>query len=146
MSGISVEVIGVCCWITDLVKVFLFKEGRIRKYEALGYTGHKETRSMFYKIASKSKKYIDEEIELASPKIIFGLGTEVNSVMLTSSEILVQDHMRTSCRIDYTLNAKVYNYYPVPHPGILMRNIEAPTNWRNCLDKSLASVNEILSN
>src|ERR1035437_1323089 len=132
------------CWITDLVKVFLLKEGHIKKYEALGYTGHKETRSMFRKLAERSKTYIDEEIELANPTIIFGLGTEVNSIMLTMSDTKVQTQMSTSSKVDYVLNGNIYNYFPVAHPGILMRNTSGPTNWRNCLDASLEKVNKIL--
>jgi uracil-DNA glycosylase len=133
------------CWITNLVKVFLFKPGHIEKYKALGHTGHKETRSMFKQIAEKSKKYIDEEIELAKPKIILGLGREVNAVMLSMSYSKAQADIATSCKVEYPLNGKIYNYFPVAHPGILMRNRKKPTDWRMCLDTSLKIAKEILA-
>jgi len=38
------------CWITDLVKIFLFKEGHIKKYNKLGKMDLVENRSAFFGI------------------------------------------------------------------------------------------------
>ncbi len=127
-------------WITDLVKVFLFKEGHIKKYETLGYKGHQETRSQFLELAKKSVIFINEEIELAQPKVILGLGSEVNSVILNQSEKEVQKLMLEGNSINYKVNGKDYLYFPVPHPGILMRGGEASMKWRGALDKSLSKI------
>jgi hypothetical protein len=44
------------CWITDLVKLFLFKEGHVEGYIKLGKTDIEENRSKFEKYAKKSLK------------------------------------------------------------------------------------------
>lgn len=125
------------CWITDLVKVFLFKEGHIKKYEALGYKGHKETRSLFNELGNKSVDYIIEEILLAEPKVIIGLGAEVNEIMLGTSGKETLAAMKDSREIPYIIGDKTFIYFPVPHPGILMRNTKGSTDWRKVLDNSL---------
>lgn len=132
------------CWITDLVKVFLFKEGHVKKYEALGYSRYKETRSLFNLLGKKSVEYINEEILLAEPKVIIGLGAEVNEIMLglTSKETLTA--MKESNSFSVVLNEKTYTYFPVRHPGILMRNTEGSTDWRRILDNSLKKIKEYL--
>jgi uracil-DNA glycosylase len=128
------------CWITDLVKVFLFKEGHIKKYQSLGYKGHQETRSHFLDLAKKSVIFINEEIELAKPKVILGLGSEVNSVMLNMSEKEAQKLMLEAKGVKYQVNEKEYHYFPVPHPGILMRGGEGSAKWREALDRSLEEI------
>lgn len=128
------------CWITDLVKVFLFKQGHIDKYEALGFKGHKESRSQFRTLGEKSKIYIDEEIMLAEPKIILGLGTEVNSIMLGVSEKQAIDLMGKAQKLGYFVNERLYCYMPVPHPGILMRNTKGSAKWKKILDKAISNI------
>lgn len=132
------------CWITDLVKVFLFKEGHIKKYEKLGFKGHNETRSRFLEFAKKSVIFIKEEIELAQPKVIIGLGSEVNSVMLNLSEKEAQKLMLEGTGVKYQVNGKEYHYFPVPHPGILMRGGEGSAKWREALDRSLVGIKVVL--
>ncbi len=133
------------CWITDLVKVFLFKEGHLKKYEALGYKGHLETRSQFNTLAEKSKMYIDEEIEIANPKVIIGLGAEVNSILLRISIKNATAKMFNSESIKYRVNNKEYIYYPVAHPGILMREIERIGKWNNALNLSLKKISKSIN-
>lgn len=132
------------CWITDLVKVFLFKEGHIKKYEALGYKGHKETRSLFRQLGEKSKPYIDEEITLAQPAIILGLGAEVNSIMLGISESEATKKMSEAMPVEYKVNDEGFIYFPVPHPGILMRNTAGSVKWRRVLNKVLKTINTMM--
>jgi uracil-DNA glycosylase len=132
------------CWITDLVKVFLFKKGHIEKYRRLGNTIQSETRSEFNNFAKKSKIYINEEIQLATPKVIIGLGTEVNSIMLDKGEKGATLLMSNSEMVNYSLNGIDYPYFPLPHPGILMRNTQGTINWRDTLNKSLLSVKKFL--
>ena len=133
------------CWITDLVKVFLFKEGHVKKYTALGYPGHTETRSKFDDYAKASKGFIDEEIQIAQPKVILGLGTEVNAVMLNTSGAKAQKHMADAVQVGYPLNGKVYPYFPVPHPGILMREDKVTGTWNKALNKAIKNIRDIYS-
>lgn len=128
------------CWITDLVKVFLFKEGHVKKYAQLGYKGHKETRSRFLEFAKKSVIFINEEIELAQPKVILGLGSEVNSVLLNMNEKEAQKLMLEGKGVKYQVKGKEYHYFPVPHPGILMRGGEASDKWREALDRNYEEI------
>jgi uracil-DNA glycosylase len=128
------------CWITDLVKVFLFKEGHIKKYEAIDCKGHVETRSKFMEYAKVSKQYIDEEIAIAQPKVILGLGTEVNQVMLNLSAVKAQKQMEEGLAVNYLSNGKKYVYFPVAHPGILMREDRNEGYWNKALRTSLAKI------
>lgn len=132
------------CWITDLVKIFLFKEGHIRKYNQLGYAGFHETRSQFMDLAIKSRKYIYEEIELATPSVIVGLGTEVNSVMLDMTGPSVQKIMSEGAGADFKVRDHTYKYFPVAHPGILMRGNEQSVKWRTCLNISIGAIKKHL--
>ena len=132
------------CWITDLVKVFLLKEGHIKKYEQLGYHNFKETRSMFKTYAQASKTFIDDEILLAKPQIIIGLGEEVNSIMLNTPRANANKQMFQSEICLYTIGDTSFKYAPVAHPGILMRNSEQSLKWKKALDISLEKIMEFL--
>lgn len=128
------------CWITDLVKVFLFKPGHVKKYETLGYKSHRETRSLFRLLGEKSRHYIDEEILLANPKAILGLGAEVNSIMLDISEKEATAKMNEAMPVEYKVEGEGFIYFPVPHPGILMRNTAGSVKWKAVLDNSINKI------
>ena len=55
------------CWITDLVKAFLFKEGHVNRYIKLGKKDIQENRSKFLEYAAKSLARLDTEIEICKP-------------------------------------------------------------------------------
>lgn len=128
------------CWITDLVKVFLFKEGHIKKYKQLGYNSQEETRTKFKEYAIKSLQYLDEEIKLAKPNVILSLGAEVASIMLGISEKTAIELM-TENPIDYYSNGIKYTLFALPHPGIIMRNSGIAKNWQQILKKQLEIIN-----
>jgi uracil-DNA glycosylase len=132
------------CWITDLVKVFLFKQGHIDRYDALGFKGHQQTRSRFKELGEKSKVFIDTEVLLAQPKIILGLGAEVNSILLRLSNSATVQLMSEAKPVEYKVNDLGFKYVPVPHPGILMRGSEGAIKWRAILDKAIENIKEIL--
>ena len=71
-------------WITDLVKVFLFKEGHVAKYHQLGGPKRmKEDRTLFLDYAKHpaNLKFLEQELELAKPKVVLLLGAEVAGVL-----------------------------------------------------------------
>ena len=73
------------CWLTTLVKVFLFDEDHVKKYRRLG----KEisaNKTQYNEYANKSLAWIRDEIEIANPKAIILLGPEVISNILLISE------------------------------------------------------------
>jgi len=131
------------CWITDLVKVFLFKPGHINRYNKLGYTNFKANRHEFLKLAKKSMSYLDQEIELANPKIIIGLGAEVNAVIHQKS-VKEATQLISKTPILKKLNDKTIPFFACPHPGILMRNDERSDKWRAVLDETLIEVKNYL--
>ena len=109
------------CWITDLVKVFLFKEGHINRYQKLGSNSVQENRSRFREYAQKSIPWINEELRIANPKVVFMLGAEVISVLLNVSESKAKDYM-TGEVYDWKTGDEIYKAICFPHPGIIMKN------------------------
>ncbi len=70
------------CWVTDIVKVFLFKEGHREKYAALGATlpaGYR--REDFETLAVRSFGWLEREIEVAKPRLLVTLGSEIAGVL-----------------------------------------------------------------
>ena len=111
------------CWITDLVKVFLFKEGHIRRYNELGKFDVKANRNLFDEYADTSLKWLHEEIEICNPYIIILLGIEVTSIVLGLTAEKSKD------ALDGVVRKKVIgnmdrNFICLPHPGILMKRTE----------------------
>lgn len=132
-------------WITDLVKVFLFKEGHARKYKRLGFDGKLIDRKEFTSLAIKSKSFIDQEIEICKPKVILGLGAEVNSVLLDISIHSSTDVMASGEKQIYVVKNVEYDYFACPHPGILMRESEISGKWKNVLANTLNEVKQFVN-
>ncbi|MFQ5708541.1 MAG: uracil-DNA glycosylase family protein [bacterium] len=120
------------CWITDLVKVFLFKGGHVERYCKLGKNNTMATRQQFSQYARKSLDFLYREIELAQPLAILLLGVEVTSVVLGCSETKAVELMTPSA-INKEINGVDYIFFPLPHPGIVMRNSERGKYWQHKL-------------
>jgi len=131
-------------WITDLVKVFLFKEGHQKKYDRLGFKGNLVNRNQFMDLARKSISFVEQEIEICKPKVILGLGAEVNSVMLKKSVAVATFKMEKHSKQEITVNGRSYIYFACPHPGILMRGSEFSNKWKKVLTKIINEVRELL--
>jgi len=131
------------CWITDLVKMFLFKEGHVKKYNELGHFKQKETRSKFKEYAERSLSYLEDEIELCQPKIILTLGAEVASILLGVSEQKAKSLMSEK-PISFDVKGNTYLLYALPHPGIIMRNTEVAIKWQQVLEKQLEAIKKEL--
>ncbi|MFW5872290.1 MAG: uracil-DNA glycosylase family protein, partial [bacterium] len=65
------------CWITDLVKVFLFKPGHVERYRKLGKADIESNRHKFMEYARASLSFLYDEIEICNPYVIILLGQEV---------------------------------------------------------------------
>lgn len=131
-------------WITDLVKVFLFKDGHAKKYERLGFKGTLVDRNEFMPLAKKSVSFIEQEIELCKPKVILGLGAEVNSVLLNLSIAKATESIESCNMQTIVVNGVAYNYFACPHPGILMRESDISKKWKNMLVTILDKVKVLL--
>ena len=108
------------CWITDLVKIFLFKQGHIDRYNKLGKQNIQENRSLFKEYAEKSAPWLVREIKLADPRVIILLGAEVVSVLFGISEETAKEKMN-GCRQKLPIEGINKEAICLPHPGILMK-------------------------
>lgn len=133
------------CWITDLVKLFLFKEGHIKKYNALNYHGFKANRKDFVKLASNEMNlnYFYDEVELAQPKAILLLGEEVTSVVMKVSQVEANKLLQKGIS-DIEIRDRTYKIIASPHPGILMRGGEAGEKWKRISEIQLIELMEYL--
>ena len=121
------------CWITDLVKVFLFKQGHVDRYFKLGKIDITENRSMFLEYARKSIYWLEREIDLANPKVIILLGIEVIKAIFTISDQKAKSYLDGETRIK-EINGIERNFICLPHPGILMKKFERnpwPSKFEN---------------
>jgi hypothetical protein len=108
------------CWITDLVKVFLYKPKHKKSIHAV----HPEfdipiLRNQFYKLGEKSLEWIKEEIELCKPKVIVTLGFEVAQVV--SGDKNAKPDILLKSKIDYPINLNGVPTIYAPHPDSCRR-------------------------
>ncbi len=133
-------------WITDLVKVFLFKEGHVKKYHGLGMsTSFTEDRSKFLQYASHPRNlaFLAEELELAAPKVVVLLGSEVAGVLLGGRTSGVQ-WLTTEEKV-LIINGARYRCFACPHPGILMRNSAGSLKWNSMLARQIPLIKAALA-
>ena len=111
------------CWITDLVKVFLFKQGHVDRYRRLGAqvpAGY--ARERFFEIGVRSLTWIEREIACARPRLVITLGAEVAGVLYGIESAPARTRL-----LRPTIENVSFGTYSAPvihcaHPGILMRN------------------------
>ncbi len=121
MSDIVLETLEIPrrhCWLTSLVKVFLFDDDHVKKYHRLGKE-IKANRSKYMDYANKSLKWIRQEIEIANPYAIILLGEQVISSLLLISEKQAREQM-TGKVIEKKIIWKNSNFICLPPPGVLM--------------------------
>jgi uracil-DNA glycosylase len=106
------------CWLTTLVKVFLFDEDHVKKYKRLGKE-IKENKSNYSDLALKSMPWIRDEIEIANPKTIILLGPEVISSMLLISMEEAKE-LITGEVVAKKIIWKNSNFICLPPPGVIM--------------------------
>lgn len=124
------------CWITDLVKVFLFKPGHIRKYETLGFELPLVFRNDFMKYAKLSQTFLYEELSLAKPKLVFLLGSEVIQAVLNVTDNKAKQLLQLK-PITKTINGREYTFFAMPHPGIIMVNSKTGKVYKKILENQL---------
>lgn len=111
------------CWITNLVKVFLFKKGHAKKYEQLGAIPPKGyERESFFELGKKSVSTLEKELKLAQPQILITLGNEVAGVLRGVKSNRNQSRLLVPEISDLTIGETTVRAIHCPHPGILIRN------------------------
>ena len=121
LSEVILETIGISreqCWLSNLVKVFLFDDDHVKKYHRMGKEIN-ETKSKFQEYAIKSLSWIRQEIEIANPYAIILLGAEVISSILLISEDEAMECM-TGEVIEKKIIWKNSNFICLPPPGVLL--------------------------
>lgn len=110
------------CWITNLVKAFLFKEEHTAQFAVLGSAGPvTPTRERFEEFAAASIPWIERELRMAEPRLIITLGAEVSGAVAG-----VRGANRRRKLLDYKVRSvrlagREYAVVHMVHPGQLMR-------------------------
>jgi|TARA_B100001971_G_C18136858_1_gene508129 uracil-DNA glycosylase len=141
LNDIILDKIGVDrseCWVTNLVKVFLFKKGHIERYEKLGKTDLSENRTKFFEYAEKSMQWLDKEIEICNPKVIILLGFEVTKVFFDLTDKKAKEYLNGYIKTKI-INGVKRNIICLPHPGILMRKTKK-NPWPDKFDKHISKI------
>ena len=113
------------CWITDLVKVFLFKPGHVDRYTKLkvkpprGYT-----RDRFMELGEESLPWLGRELKAARPKLVITLGAEVAGVIQGVRSQSAQVKLLKPEVSTMTIEGVAVEVIHCAHPGILMRRAE----------------------
>lgn len=118
------------CWITDLVRVFLFKKGHISKYRNLGCSRPPcETRSRFECYARQGMGWLEEELEIARPRVIITLGSEVAGVLRNVSATGRRNDLLGGDLHEMIVGSKPYPVIHLAHPGVVMRPATERNAW-----------------
>ena len=110
------------CWITDLVKVFLFNKGHRKKYEALsasppaGYW-----RERFHEIGERSVPFLEQELRMARPRLMLTLGREVAGVLNGIRSPPAQTVLLVPKVKELAIGGMTLPTMHCAHPGALMR-------------------------
>ena len=108
------------CWVTDLVKVFLYKSAHVDSCKAV----HPEfpvpeLRSRFLKLGQMSLRWLREECDLCQPKLVVTLGQEVAQVV--SGELRASADELLSREVSYPAMLGGYPTLYLPHPDACRR-------------------------
>ena len=110
------------CWVTDLVKVFLFKPGHRDKYARLkaeaprGYE-----RERFEELGRLSMPWIIRELEVAKPKLLVTLGAEVAGVVRGVKSTTARTALIAPDVSELRVGGLTVPVVHLAHPGIVMR-------------------------
>lgn len=128
------------CWITDLVKVFLFKAGHVERYRRLGgEVPEGYSRDRFAELGKRSLPWIEREIEVARPTLLITLGSEVAGVIRGVTSPSAQVRLLVPRVESLSIGGVTVPAIHCAHPGILMR--PAPRNdWPEQHRKSFVPV------
>jgi uracil-DNA glycosylase len=110
------------CWITNLVKVFLFKSG----HDPLKMTDIPMNlgRGQFETVAvmESNMNWLIEELQLADPKIVITLGSEVAGVLHATKRQKERNALLNGSLNSINLGGREYKALHLAHPGIIMRD------------------------
>jgi hypothetical protein len=127
------------CWITHLVKVFLYKKEHIESYKAFDpYFQIRMYRNDFINLGKNGIGWLKEEIRICNPKVIVTLGYEVAKVVSGKERIRAEEILQSG--IDHPDNANGIPTVYAPHPDACRRF----EKWRKIMEKRVALVKDWL--
>lgn len=128
------------CWITDTVKVFLYKPEHV---ESCGAVHPKfrvpELRTGFRGLAQKSLPWLQEECRLCNPKLVVTLGEEVAQVV--SGELSASADKLLSREVTRSTALGSYPTIFLPHPDACRRS----EKWRTRMAEKIETIRTALS-
>jgi hypothetical protein len=110
------------CWVTDMVKVFLFKEGHREKYRRIGVPvppGFERER--FEELAQKSMGWIERELAVAQPRLVVTLGAELAGLLRGVKGQGARNKLLGARISPLRLGSIEVPTVHLAHPGIVMR-------------------------
>lgn len=117
------------CWVTDVVKVFLFKDGHREKYDRLGVTPPRGyARERFEEIALKSIPWIERELDVAEPKLVITLGAEIAGLLRGVSSPPKRNALLGPVPTPLRFGNLEVPCVHLAHPGIVMRRGDGVRN------------------
>jgi hypothetical protein len=128
------------CWVTDLVKVFLYKQSHAESCKAV----HPEFavpvfRDRFYELGINSLSWLRQECELCHPKLVVTLGEEVAQVISGEKKALADDLLMRE--VTGSENLGGYPTLYLPHPDACRRS----SKWRERMKKRVSVAKRILA-
>jgi len=118
------------CWITNLLKVFLFKPEHIRPADA---TIRHLARDEFNRLASSpaNLEWLATELRIAAPRLVITLGREVAGIVRRIHGGKQQNALLTGLIEEHEFASTMYRWVHLPHPGIVMRGESEQNAWPN---------------
>lgn len=108
------------CWLTYLVRVFLFKDRHLARYRRLGCTWPEgETRSRFDALARQGLSWLEEELALARPRLVITLGAEVARVLQDLRSPVSSASLLGGELTDLWLGERVYPVIHLAQPQVV---------------------------
>jgi uracil-DNA glycosylase len=127
------------CWITDLVKVFLFKPEHIANYKSLGVqTTLESNRARFFDYAKKSIPFLVEELKIAKPALVLTLGEEVARVVANDFSTS-SDQLLAGNAYELSIGGKRWQVAHVAHPDACRRG----GKWKSATEKHMMALRHI---
>lgn len=128
------------CWVTDLVKVFLYKSSHVESCKAVKPSFEAtELRSQFYTLGKRSLFWLYEECQICKPTIILTLGQEVAQVIHGQKNASADKLLKNEIVYPDTLEKTPTLH--LPHPDACRRF----EKWRNHLGKQIKTIKAFLA-
>ena len=118
------------CWVTDLVKVFLFKSGHRAKYEKLGIAvpeGYHRER--FEELGRASVGMLLAELQVAQPELVITLGREVAGILRGVDGSKARNALLGNPPVEVEIQGHRMTMVHLAHPGIVMRRSSTSNPW-----------------